>query len=185
MALLTHQHCIMKILASFLFLFMSTPLFSQLDKISRIEVNDSTIILNDSVALSYPMNTKRLISLLGEARISDNSESPNDVYYWYRLGVLAFTNKGDDEITSFDVCLSRSSVGPNTRRKFRGQLIIHNSTISKRTRTSTLSDLGFATREPDSILPSWHDLELEELQVIVETERKDKRTTGVGISKKR
>lgn len=164
---------------------MSTNLFSQLDKISSIEVNDSTIILNDSVALSYPMNTKRLTSLLGEARISDNAQSPNDVYYWDRHGVLAFTNKGDNEITSFDVCLSHSSVGPNTRKKFRGQLIIHNSTISKRTRISTLADLGFTTSEPDSILPSWHDLELEELKVIVETERKDKRTTGVGISRKR
>lgn len=174
----------MKTLASLLFLFVSTTLFSQLDKISCIEVNDSTIILNDSVALSYPMNTKRLISLFGEARISDNSQSPNDVYYWDQLGVLAFTRKGDDEITSFDVCLSRSSIGPNTRRKFRGQLIIHNSTISKGTRISSLSNLGFTTREPDSILPSWHDLELEELKVIVETERKDKRTTGVGISKK-
>lgn len=175
----------MKLTAAFIFVFISSALFGQLDKVSTINVTDSTIIINDSTVFSYPMSVESLTALFGEARISTNAKSSNQVYFWDKFGLMAFTVKGSEEITSFDVCLSRSSVGPNCRKKFQGTLIVNNSVITKKTSTAALNEFGFETDEPDDILPSWHSLELDTLRVIIETERKDKRTTGIGICRKR
>lgn len=174
----------MKLCTAFLCVFLSSTLLGQLDKVSQIQVTDSTIIINNSTLLSYPMDVEDLIALFGKARCSDSPKSSNLVYFWDNLGLMAFTLKGSVEITSFEICLSRSSIGPNSRRKFHGILIIANSVVTKKSTISDLNNLGFDTRKSDDILPSWHSLELDRLKVIIETERKDKRTTGIGISKR-
>ena len=175
----------MKEILVILLLLISLKLFGQLDKVSQIQVNDSTILINDSIVFSYPMNVEDLVSIFGKARLSrGSSNSSNQVYFWDKLGIMAFTENGKKEITSFEICLSRSSIGPSTKRKFHGILIINNSVITKNTNIDEFKLIGYNVDKPDSILPSWHSLILERLKIIAETERNDKRTTGIGISKR-
>lgn len=175
----------MKLYTTFIYLIFSTALFAQLDKLSQIEVTDSTIILNDSLVLSFPMHVQELTELFGEARLSESPNSSNLLYFWDKMGIVAFTQKGKNEITSFEVSLARSSLGSNPRRKFRGKLIIDHFLITKKTKISDLSTFGYTTSLVDDRLPSWHTLSLSRLTVIVETEPKAKRTNGVGIAKRR
>lgn len=108
------------LIITFLLLFGSYG-FGQVEKISRIDINDSSIIINENFEFTLPIHPDSLVTPLGIFRFE--SGKPNSIVFWDSLGFMGFIPNNQKLINSFDVCYSPSNYY-ETINFYHGQIYI-------------------------------------------------------------
>lgn len=157
--------------------------FGGVNKIDTLTITDSSIVINQHIVLSFPLSVDTLESILGTSRKSKTKSEfeQNDIYFWDKLGVMVYCPKHIRNISSVDICYRRS-FWRETRRMFKGVVIIGNRSIHKNMSRADFEDLGFSSASfPNSIFDEHRTLDLLELRINAEFKEHGGKFIGFGI----
>ena len=124
------------LIISFLLLFGLNG-FGKIEKITRVDINDSAIILNENFEFTLPIHPDSLEILLGIFRF--HRGKPNSIVFWDSLGFMGFIPNNQELINSFDICNSPSNYY-ETINFYHGQIYIQEKEIP-----SEINNLEFKT----------------------------------------